>query len=203
MKNLTTKINKLLPEQMLTGYSNGVFPMGDSKYSVDWYEAEPRGIMPMGKDIEGIHISRSLKQILKKKLYEVRIDTDFENVILNCANRNETWINKIIIDVYTELYNLGFAHCVEAWKNNRLVGGLYGIALNGAFFGESMFHIEKDASKVCVVRLYEILKQNGYLLFDIQMITPVFKTFGAVHISKQDYLQKLEKAMKIKRIFKY
>jgi len=203
MRNFSAKINKLYPEQVLKGYSNGVFPMGDSKYSVSWYEAEPRGIMPIGKNINGLHITRSLKQILKKELYEVRIDTDFENVILNCANRNETWINKIIIDVYTELHNLGFAHSVEAWKDKCLVGGLYGIALNGAFFGESMFHLEKNASKVCVVKLYEILKQNDFLLFDIQMITPVFKTFGAIHITKREYLEKLETAMKVKRAFAY
>ena len=203
MKNLTTKINKLFPEQVLAGYSKGVFPMGDSKYSVSWYEAEPRGIVPIGKNIDGLHITRSLSQVLKKEIYEIKIDTDFENVILNCSNRNETWINNIIIDVYTELHNLGFAHSVEAWKHNLLVGGLYGIALNGAFFGESMFHLEKDASKVCVVKLYEILKQNNYLLFDIQMITPVFNTFGAIHITKQEYLEKLEIAMQVKRIFEY
>ena len=203
MKNLTTKINKLFPEQVLTGYSKGVFPMGDSINSVSWYEAEPRGIVPMNNNDGELHITRSLKQTLKKNIFEIKIDTDFESVILNCSKRNETWINEIIIDVYTKLHRLGYAHSVEAWKENQLAGGLYGIAFNGAFFGESMFHTEKGASKVCVVKLYEILKQNDFLIFDIQMITPVFKTFGAIHITKKEYLEKLKIAMKAKRKFNF
>jgi leucyl/phenylalanyl-tRNA--protein transferase len=201
MENLIKKIIKLNPAQVLEGYSKGIFPMGDSKYSVSWYEADPRGIVPIDEDSDGLHLTRSLKQTLKKNLYEIKIDTDFENVILNCSKRNETWINNVIIDVYTELHYLGHAHSVEAWKNSQLAGGLYGIALNGAFFGESMFHTEKDASKVCVVKLYEILTKNDFKLFDIQMITPVFNTFGAVQISKKDYIEKLNEAMCVKRKF--
>lgn len=203
MENTSYDINKLYPEQVLKGYAMGVFPMGNSKHSINWYEAEPRGIIQIGNNVDGLHLTRSLKQTIKKNLFEIKIDTDFESVIGNCAKRDETWINNIIIDVYTELHYLGYAHSVEAWKDNRLSGGLYGIALNGAFFGESMFHTEKDASKVCVVKLYEILKQNEFLLFDIQMITPIFKTFGAVHITKKEYLEELKNAMNVKRYFNH
>jgi leucyl/phenylalanyl-tRNA---protein transferase len=195
------KIRKLNPEQVLSGYYSGVFPMGDSDNTVNWYEAEPRGIIPIGKKNNRLHITRSLKQSLNKNIFEIKINTAFVDVINNCSKRSETWINNIIIDVYCELHKLGFAHSVEAWRDRKLVGGLYGVSLNGAFFGESMFYEEKDASKVCVVKLYEILKQNDYLLFDIQMITPVFKTFGAVHITKKRYLEKLKEAMSVRRYF--
>jgi len=144
-----------------------------------------------------------LKQVLRKNIFEIKIDTVFSEVIRKCAERRETWINKIIIDVYTELHKLGYAHSVEAWREGKLAGGLYGVALRGAFFGESMFRIEPNASKVCVVKLYELLKRNMYRLFDIQMMTPVFKSFGAVHIPKSEYHTELTDAMKVSRKLEY
>jgi len=197
------KIFSLTPVEVLGGYANGVFPMGDSKNTVDWYEADPRAILPVKNRNDCLKISRSLKQVLKKNIFEIKINTAFEEVIKNCSLRNETWINKVIIDVYTELNRLGYAHSVEAWKNGKLAGGLYGVALRGAFFGESMFYKEPYASKVCVVKLYEILKKNNYRLFDIQMMTPVFKSFGAVHISKEDYLAELKNAVHSDGKFEY
>jgi leucyl/phenylalanyl-tRNA--protein transferase len=124
-------------------------------------------------------------------------------VIKECAARESTWINRPIIRVYGELHKLGFAHSVEAWFEGKLAGGLYGVALRGAFFGESMFYKVSNASKVCVVKLYEILKQNEYLLFDIQMMTPHFNQLGAIDISKRAYQEILERAMEAERKFKY
>jgi len=203
MASISEKIYSLTPVKVLNGYANGIFPMGDSKNTVDWYEADPRAIIPIKNKIDNLKITRSLKQILQKNIFEIKINTVFEEVIKKCSDRKETWINKIIIDVYSELNKSGYAHCTEAWKNGKLVGGLYGVALRGAFFGESMFHYESNASKVCVVKLYELLKKNKFKLFDIQMMTPVFKSFGAVHISKEEYLKELKAAMKITRKFEY
>lgn len=203
MQNNHDKIYSLSPVDVLNGYASGVFPMGDSDNTVDWYEAEPRAIVPIKEKADELKISRSLKQVLKKNIFEIKINTAFKDVIKKCSERRETWINKIIINVYTEMHRLGYAHSVEAWKDGKLSGGLYGVALRGAFFGESMFHIEPNASKVCVVKLYDVLKKNRYILFDIQMITPVFNSFGAIHISKLDYLEELSEAMKVTRKFDY
>lgn len=203
MQNNTDKIYSLSPVEVLNSYANGIFPMGDSDDTVDWYEAEPRAILLIKSKDDKLKIPRSLKQVLRKNIFEIKIDTVFSEVIRKCAERRETWINKIIIDVYTELHKLGYAHSVEAWREGKLAGGLYGVALRGAFFGESMFRIEPNASKVCVVKLYELLKRNMYRLFDIQMMTPVFKSFGAVHIPKSEYHTELTDAMKVSRKLEY
>jgi leucyl/phenylalanyl-tRNA--protein transferase len=203
MQNNTDKIYSLSAVEVLNGYANGFFPMGDSKNTIDWYEADPRAIVNIKEETDELKISRSLKQVIKKSVFEIKINTVFEDVISRCAKRPETWINKVIIEVYSELHKFGYAHCVEAWRDGKIAGGLYGVALRGAFFGESMFHSEPNASKVCVVKLFEILKKNRYRLFDIQMITPVFNSFGAVHISKQDYHAELSEAMRVSRKFKY
>lgn len=203
MHNPGKKIFSLSPVEVLGGYANGVFPMGDSKDTIDWYEADPRAIVPVKKSEDKLNIPRSLKQVIKKNIFEIRINTAFSDVIKNCSERDETWINKVIIEVYNELHKLGYAHSVEAWQDGELAGGLYGVALRGAFFGESMFRKKDYASKVCVVKLYEILKKNKFHLFDIQMITPVFESFGAVHIPKDEYITELKEAMKISRKFEY
>ena len=203
MNSVRKKIYSLSPEEVIAGYKSGVFPMGDSENTVNWYEADPRGIILLPPDAESLHITHSLKQVLKKNLFEIRINTAFDEVIYNCSLRQEKWINKIIIDVYTKLNKLGYAYSVEAWRDGKLTGGLYGVAINGAFFGESMFHKESNASKVCVVKLYDILINNYFSLFDIQMITPVFKTFGAVHISKEEYLKRLDVAMRMVKVPNY
>ena len=189
-------------EEVLYGYASGIFPMGEDKDSINWFEANPRAIVPTELPTSKLNITRSLSQILKKKQFQIKIDYAFKEVIRLCARRRSTWINNIIIDTYEDLFCKGFAHSVEAWNGKILVGGLYGVALRGAFFGESMFHLESNASKVCVVRLYEILKQNNYILFDIQMMTPVFRTFGAIQITKRAYVEILKRAMKEERKFK-
>jgi leucyl/phenylalanyl-tRNA--protein transferase len=175
--------------------------MGEYDGSINWFTAEPRAVIPLNTK-SGLKISRSLNQTLNKNIFDVRIDKAFATVIRLCSLRRYTWINEEIIRLYTDLHENGFAHSVEAYIGNKLAGGLYGIALKGAFFGESMFYLYPNASKVCVLKLYDILKNNNFLLFDIQMITPVFKSFGAIEIETKEYLQLLKKAMRVKREFK-
>ncbi len=181
----------------------GIFPMGEEDGSIAWFEASPRAIMLIGLPETDINVSRSLKQVIKKNIFEIRIDTAFDQVLNFCAERESTWINDMIKSAYTDLYENGYAHSVEAWHDGKLAGGLYGVAYRGAFFGESMFRKVNNASKVCVVELYRILQQNKYILFDIQMMTSHFEQFGAVEISKRKYLDLLERAMEKKCGFEY
>ena len=201
MKNTPNKYTELTWQQVLHGYSMGIFPMGEETDSIAWYETSPRAIMPIENDSSAIKIPRSLSQVLKKNIFEVRIDTAFSRVMRNCAQRESTWINRLILNAFDDLYGLGYAHSIEAWCDNELVGGLYGVAYRGAFFGESMFYRASNASKVAVVRLYEILKKNKFVLFDIQMMTPHFETLGAIEISKKGYHEVLERAMDVERTF--
>jgi len=187
----------------LNGYSMGIFPMGEDDGSISWYETSPRAILPIEPPAGAIHIPRSLSQVIKKNVFEIRIDTSFDRVIAYCAERDTTWINGLIMDAYTELFKKGLAHSIEAWYKGKLAGGLYGVAYKGAFFGESMFYLMSNASKFAVVKLYEILKNNKYVLLDIQMMTEHFKSFGALDVSKNDYHKILERAMKAEREFKY
>lgn len=190
---------ELTPVQVLNGYINGIFPMGNDDESITWYEANPRAILSLNKPL---NINRSLKQVLQKNTFEIKIDEKFSEVIEECANRETTWINDLIIDAFTQLHRMGFAHSVETYFEGELAGGLYGVAINGAFFGESMFFKKSYASKVAVVNMYEILVKNNFHLLDIQMMTDVFKSFGAEHISKTKYLKELDKALKVKCEFK-
>lgn len=190
---------------VLLGYSLGIFPMSYHRNDtiIKFYYSDPRGIIKLEPNFKGIKISRSLKQVLKKNIFEIKVDTNFEEVIKKCSYRRYTWISYSIIDIYTTLHKKGYAHSVETYKDGELVGGLYGVAYKGAFFGESMFHRVPNASKVAFIKLYEILVKNNFLLFDIQMITPVFAQFGAVNISHDEYVKILEKAMSVEREFKY
>ena len=186
---------------MLNGYSMGIFPMGEEDDSISWYETSPRAILPVENPKSGLTISRSLAQVLKKETFDIRIDTSFRKVIRECANRKSTWINRLIISSFEDLYKNGFAHSVESWQDGKLVGGLYGVAFRGAFFGESMFYKASNSSKAAVVKLYEILKKNDFILFDIQMMTPHFESLGAIEISKKGYHEILERAMETERKF--
>jgi leucyl/phenylalanyl-tRNA---protein transferase len=169
----------------------------ESESYIDWFIAEPRGVIPLHLKKFKLNISRSLRQILNKNIFEVKFDTRFLQVIKNCSQRKSTWINKCIIKKYYELHKLGFAHSAEVYLKGELAGGLYGVSLNGAFFGESMFHTHSNASKIAVVHLFNHLRERDFLLFDIQMITPVFEQFGAVEISLTRYNSLLQKAMQI------
>lgn len=145
---------------------------------IAWFSPNPRGIIPL----DTFHLPHGLKRTLKKGLFEIRIDCAFEQVMRCCSQRDATWINSEIIESYVNLHRLGCAHSVEAWQGERLVGGLYGVALGGAFFGESMFHEVTDASKVALAALVNRLRERGYTLLDTQWITPHLRTFGAIEI---------------------
>ncbi len=187
---------QLTIENLLFAYSHGIFPMADENGEIHWFEANPRGILPL----ERFHIPHDLKRILKQNRFQITFDADFEAVIRGCADRPEpTWISEEIISAYVRFHQAGFAHSVEAWQDGELVGGLYGVALGGAFFGESMFHRRRDASKVALCHLAVWLQRCEFTLFDIQMITDVLRRFGAVLIPRDTYLQRLQKAVSLPR----
>ena len=179
------------PLSLLRAYAAGIFPMGLEDGSLGWFSPDPRGILPL----EGFHIPKGLRRALKKHTFEIRCDTAFAEVMLGCADRESTWIDPVIFNSYTRLHELGFAHSVEAWRGGRLVGGLYGVALRGLFCGESMFSRETDASKICLVHLVERLRRGGFILLDTQWTTPHLRTFGAIDIPRDSYLDLLEEAL--------
>jgi leucyl/phenylalanyl-tRNA--protein transferase len=181
---------------LLQAYATGWFPMGAEAAmggGVEWFSPNPRGILPL----ETFHIPSRLARTIRQARFEVAIDRDFEAVIRACAVRDETWITEEIVQSYVNLHRLGFAHSVEAWQAGRLAGGLYGVALRGAFFGESMFHEVTDASKVALHALVERLRSRDYRLLDIQWVTPHLASFGATRVSRRRYLALLEKALQV------
>jgi leucyl/phenylalanyl-tRNA--protein transferase len=179
-------------ELVLQAYQQGWFPMGDDKSpGIEWYSPDPRGIIPL----DTFHVPSRLQRVIRQEKFDIRIDTAFEEVIRNCADRGETWITRDIIDTYTELHRLGFAHSVEAWLGDDLAGGLYGVSLRGVFFGESMFHHATDASKVALAALVERLRTREYLLLDTQWVTPHLLQFGAIEIPRVRYLRLLTRAL--------
>lgn len=189
----------LPPSLLLQAYASGLFPMADSKEdaSVYWVEPKNRGILPL----ESFHISKSLKRFMKKAPFEIKFNTAFRTVMGACADRKETWINALILDSYDLLHESGYAHSVECWQEERLVGGLYGVSLQSAFFGESMFSKTTNASKVALCALVNHLKKQGFTLLDTQFITSHLKTFGAIEIPQKEYLALLSKALKKEACF--
>ncbi|MEO1856975.1 MAG: leucyl/phenylalanyl-tRNA--protein transferase [Rubritalea sp.] len=183
---------ELIPPQILLGaYSEGVFPMAEDG-ELQWFSPVMRGLIPLD---ESFHIPRGLRKTLRKEPYEVRFDSAFEEVMLGCAEREETWIDKVIVDSYTELFRLGFAHSVECWDEGGLQGGLYGVQYEGAFFGESMFSRKTDASKVALVHLVERLRAEGVQLLDTQWMTEHLTQFGGREVPRDEYLQLLAEAI--------
>ncbi|HCV71818.1 leucyl/phenylalanyl-tRNA--protein transferase [Agrobacterium tumefaciens] len=182
---------------LLRAYSAGLFPMADSADDPElfWVEPEIRGIIPLND----FHISKSLAKAMRKKPFEIRFNTAFEAVMAGCAaeapDRPSTWINATIRKLYTELHQIGHAHSVEAWDGKELVGGLYGVSLGAAFFGESMFSRRTNASKICLVHLVERLRASGFVLLDTQFTTEHLKTFGAIDVPKQQYAKMLDQAV--------
>lgn len=178
----------MLPADLLVhAYRNAVFPMAMDDGEIAWFSPDPRAIIPL----DTFHVPHGLRRTLKKGLFEVRVDTAFEAVMRGCARRDETWINEEIIESYVNLHRTGNAHSVEAWLDGKLAGGLYGVALGGAFFGESMFHEVTDASKVALCALIERLNRQGFSLLDTQWTTPHLQTFGAMEIPRAVYRQLL------------
>jgi len=182
------------PMLVINAYAQGIFPMADHAGRIRWYAPDPRAIL----EHHNLHVTRSLQATLRKRLYEVRMDTNFETVMRRCAEREDTWINESFISTYTQLHYAGLAHCVEAWKDGELVGGLYGVALGGAFMGESMFSRATDASKVCLVALVEHLKARGYVLHDVQFWTPHLATLGVTEIPRTLYERRLREAQRLR-----
>jgi len=182
----------LIPEVLLMGYKNGFFPMADSASGkMQWHRPDPRAIIPL----DAVRIPRSLRQVLRKQLFSVTTNTAFARVVQLCANREDTWINDDIVDAYTALHHLGYAHSIESWQNGVLVGGLYGVSINGAFFGESMFSLQSNASKVAFAFLVNRLLALRFTLLDTQYINEFTESLGAIEVPDVIYQQLLGKAL--------
>jgi leucyl/phenylalanyl-tRNA---protein transferase len=190
------------PRLLVSAYASGWFPMATDG-EIRWYSPDPRGILPL----DAVHFPRRLARVARQGRFRVEVDRAFGDVIRACAADERdpedpgSWINADIIESYTALHHQGIAHSVETWSGDRLVGGLYGVALGGAFFGESMFHRETDASKVALVALVERLRARGYVLLDTQWVTPHLVQFGAVEIPRAEYLRRLEQSLRLDCVF--
>jgi leucyl/phenylalanyl-tRNA--protein transferase len=184
---------KLTADILLRAYSIGMFPMAESSdaASLFWVDPTQRGIFPL----DGLIVSKSLARSVRGDRFEVRADSCFDAIVAACANREKTWINAEIRQLYGELHRVGHAHSVEAFEDGELVGGLYGVSLGAAFFGESMFHIARDASKVALVHLIARLRLGRFLLLDTQFVTPHLQSLGAIEIPRVDYLRSLKTAL--------
>jgi len=190
--------DELTPELLLRAYAAGIFPMAESRNSasVFWVDPRLRGVLPL----DALHIPRSLRKTVRRKDFEVRCNTAFDQVIRACADPRpghpDTWINDQIATAYTRLHRIGFAHSVECWHDGELVGGLYGVSLGAAFFGESMFSRTTDASKVALIHLVARLRAGGFVLLDVQFVTEHLAQFGAIEVPAREYLELLEEALR-------
>lgn len=197
VRNLEHPLTQVTPELLLKAYAFGVFPMAKSRTErdFDWVQPTERGIIPLDR----FHVPRSLRKVLRQGIFKVRTDSAFGAVIEGCAesspNREDTWINDKIIELFTQLFDAGLAHSVETWIDDELVGGLYGLAMGSVFFGESMFTRRDNASKVALCHLVAIMKEGGYRLLDTQFITDHLEQFGAVAIDQKYYMKELENAL--------
>ncbi|MDO1581881.1 leucyl/phenylalanyl-tRNA--protein transferase [Rhizobium oryzicola] len=187
----------ITPDILLRAYSIGLFPMAEAADDPEifWVEPEVRGVIPL----DNFHVSKSLKKAIRQRPFDIRVNTAFEAVMAGCAeeapDRPSTWINVTIRQLYAELHRMGHAHSVEAFEDDALVGGLYGVSLGAAFFGESMFSRRTNASKICLVHLVERLNERKFRLLDTQFTTDHLKTFGAIDVPKEDYLVMLKEAL--------
>ncbi len=194
---------EITPQVLLKAYTCGIFPMAESADdpALYWIEPQHRGILPL----EGVHVPRRLARTLRATELAVRIDTDIEGVIEGCAasrpGRRSTWINERIRSLYCDLFDLGHCHTVEVWDADRLVGGLYGVALNGAFFGESMFSYARDASKIALVHLAARLAYGGFKLLDTQFVTDHLRQFGTIELNREEFHRLLERALEVEADF--
>ncbi|HPD30415.1 MAG TPA: leucyl/phenylalanyl-tRNA--protein transferase [Phycisphaerae bacterium] len=199
----------LTPQVLVAAYASGIFPM-DVEGRIQWFSPDPRAVIPL----DGFHASKTCMQTWRSGRFEIRVNTAFEEVMRGCADRREgTWISEQIVEAYCRLHELGLAHSVESWRAidqpagssqgsaGELAGGLYGVAIGGAFFGESMFSRQRDASKVALVALVERMRSRGFALLDVQFLTPHLQRFGAVEIPRREYLERLKDALKIRASF--
>jgi leucyl/phenylalanyl-tRNA--protein transferase len=190
----------MIPSELLvSAYSSGWFPMAVDEGEIRWYSPDPRGIIPL----DAFHVPSRLRRVIRRGRFRIEIDRDFPAVIRGCAQVDRkdddpgTWIDSEILTSYIAMHRQGLAHSVEAWDGESLAGGLYGVALGGAFFGESMFHRATDASKVALAALVERMKARGLTLLDIQWVTPHLEQFGAIEIPRSDYLELLQEALNV------
>ncbi|MEM5585795.1 leucyl/phenylalanyl-tRNA--protein transferase [Roseibium sp. AS2] len=192
-------VMEITPQVLLKAYACGLFPMAESaeESGLFWLEPERRGVLPLAD----FHVPRRLRRTIRNDVFEIRISTDFQGIIDGCAaprpGRQKTWINREIRHLYGELFEMGYCHTVEAWQDGALVGGLYGVSLNGAFFGESMFAFKTDASKVCLAHLVARLVAGGYALLDTQFVTDHLGTFGTIEVTQAEYNTLLTDALKL------
>ena len=183
----------LSPELLLHGYSIGIFPMAEHRNAAElfWVDPKIRGVFPL----DGFHISRSLARRLRKCGHAITINQDFTGVVDGCADRSDTWINAELRDLYHQLHQTGHAHSLEVWEKDQLVGGVYGVTLGAAFFGESMFSRRTDASKIALTYMIDRLRRTGFQLFDTQFLTAHLASLGAIEIPRAQYRQELEEAL--------
>lgn len=189
----------LTPQMLLAGYAQGIFPMATSRSEsrLHWFEPQWRGVIPL----QNFHMSRSLARRLRRGNITFRLNADFDGVVRHCADRDETWINAPLFDLYRALFALGHAHALEVWEGAELAGGLFGISLGGAFFGESMFSRRTDGSKMALVCLVDRLRQSGFTLCDTQYLTPHLASLGGVEISRAAYRKELAAALRVQTDF--
>ena len=180
------------PQELLDLYASGWFPMAMEDGSIRCFSPDPRGIIPL----ETFHVPHGTRKTLQDPLWEIRVDTVFEEVMRACGEREETWIDETLVQSYLALHRLGQAHSLEVWREGRLAGGLYGVRMVSVFFGESMFHTVSGASKVALVTLVERLRERDFLLLDTQWLTPHLVQFGAVEIPRREYLKRLRLALR-------
>lgn len=192
MKDDDTSVD-LTPDLLLQAYAMGIFPMGDddSADGLYWVDPHERGVIPL----DGLIVSRSLRKAIRKGGFDIRIDADFRGTMSDCADRDETWINDTILDLYEALHLRGYAHSVEFWRDGMRTGGLYGVSIGSAFFGESMFSRERNASKIALVHLVARLRMGGYTLLDTQFTTDHLMSMGGIGISRARYQAQLRQAL--------
>lgn len=192
VKHLLFSMNKesLKPINMLNYYAQGAFPMADENGEIDWYQPKILTIIPL----DNYNIPRSLKKFMEISEYQFKYDENVMEVVRQCARRKKTWISPELVEAYKGIHEIGFLHSVEVYQNNKLVGGLYGVTIGGAFFGESMFSKKSQASKSALVKLLERLSKKGFVVLDIQFLTPHLEMFGAKEIDFEEYALLLEKA---------
>jgi leucyl/phenylalanyl-tRNA--protein transferase len=183
------------PALVLRAYREGIFPMAMESGEIAWFSPDPRGVIPL----DAFHIPSRLARVVRSGRFEIRVDHGFEAVMRACARREDddgTWISDTILECYVALHRLGIAHSVETWQEDELVGGLYGVHLGSAFFGESMFHRATDASKAALVALVDRMRRRSFRLLDIQWVTPHLEQFGAIEIPRDEYLVQLKQALR-------
>ncbi|MEM7176252.1 MAG: leucyl/phenylalanyl-tRNA--protein transferase [Pseudomonadota bacterium] len=193
MKDTESPELELTPNLLLRAYQAGVFPMAESAHNPEvlWVDPRTRGVLPL----DALHVSRSLRKRLRRWDYRVTVDRAFDEVVRGCADRDETWINPVITTLYGDLHRMGYGHSIEVWRDRRLIGGLYGVRLGAAFFGESMFSWEPGSSKIALVHLVARLRHGGFRLLDTQFTTDHLRSFGAIEVTRATYHRELEAAL--------